>query len=431
MKLTEQRIAKLTVEQGRKDRLIFDDMQRGLAVRVTATGGRSYLAQYTLHGRKHRVALGACSALSLAKAREAASAVMGDVAKGKNPAVDRREATAQAKRARDRLTLDALIDRWSDLHLSQKRPRYASEATRALRYAFQRHLERPAEELDRAAVVRALDGLTRKEPKAKGGETSPAKLKGTAIAGRTGAYGRAVYAWAVKRGVVQSNPFASLPAMASTAKRERVLSDAELIKLWEAAGKSIEPYSSIVRLLLLTGQRREEVAGMAWSELTDDLATWTIPASRTKNGTPHIVPLSEPAQDLIRKLLPDDREDMARELEARRETNALVFPGEKGVFGGWSKAKARLDTSSGVTEWRLHDLRRTLATGFQRQGVRLEVTEAVLNHVSGSRAGIVGVYQRHDWAAEKRAALNNWGGHVERIVSSKGSASNVVTLKAG
>jgi hypothetical protein len=142
MKLTERTIGKLTVERGQKDRLFFDDVQRGLAVRVTASGGRSYLAQYTLHGTKHRVPLKSCAAVSLAKARDAAAAIMGDVAKGRNPAADRKEAAAaaKAKAARDRHTLATLIDDWERLHLAHQRPRYAAEAVRALRHAFARHL---------------------------------------------------------------------------------------------------------------------------------------------------------------------------------------------------------------------------------------------------------------------------------------------------
>jgi integrase len=119
--------------------------------------------------------------------------------------------------------------------------------------------------------------------------------------------------------------------------------------------------------------------------------------------------------------------------EQRREAPRfceLAFPGLRGTFNGFSLAKAALDAKSGVTNWRLHDLRRTMATGLQRLGVRLEVTEQVLNHVSGSRAGIVGVYQRHDFAMEKRAALDAWGAHVAAIVEGRAATDNVVTLRA-
>jgi Arm DNA-binding domain len=164
MKLTERKIELEVVRPGQKDRLIFDDDQRGLAVRVTAGGSRTYLCQYSLHGKKWRVPLGACSALSLSSARAAAAAIMGDVAKGRNPAVDRKEAAAaeRAKRTRDRLTLWVLIDDWNRLHLAARRPSYAAEAVRALHFAFADVLDGAAEDLDRAAVVRALDSLTRR-----------------------------------------------------------------------------------------------------------------------------------------------------------------------------------------------------------------------------------------------------------------------------
>jgi hypothetical protein len=107
----------------------------------------------------------------------------------------------------------------------------------------------------------------------------------------------------------------------------------------------------------------------------------------------------------------------------------LVFPGEQGVFSGWSKSKARLDRRSRIAGWTLHDSRRTVATGLQKPGVRLEVTEAALNHVAESRAGIIGVYQRHTWSDEKRAALNAWGEHVGAIVEGRESGGNVTLLR--
>src|ERR1700676_721974 len=188
MKLTEGKIETLAVESGGKDRLVFDDAQRGLAVRVTAGGGRTYLVQYTLHGHKWRVPLGAYSALSLAKAREAAAAVMGDVAKGKNPAAERKDAAAaeRAKRARDRLTLRVLIEDWHRLHLAGRRAKYAAEAVRALHYAFADALDDAAEDLDRAAVVRTLDAPARRRARNRVDGTN--KAKGAALTGRTAAY---------------------------------------------------------------------------------------------------------------------------------------------------------------------------------------------------------------------------------------------------
>ena len=430
MKLTERKIERLTVDGPRKDRLVFDDTQRGLAVRVTASGGRTYLCQYTLNGHKWRVPLGACSALSLKKAREAAAAVMGNVAKGHNPATERKEAVIaeRAKRARGRLTLAVLIEDWARLHLVHRRPRYAAEAVRALRRALAKHLDRPAEDLDRRTIVHSLDTLTRHHSHRRSAEIA---APGNAVSGRTAAYGRACFAWATKRGTVHSNPFAQLPITTATTKRDRVLSDAEAAAIWRTAGETPFPYGTIIRLLMLTGQRREEVAGMTWAELSEDLATWTIPGTRTKNGVPHIVPLSQPARDILRVLLTEGSEDARRLYRDWRGEGALVFPGERGTpFKGWSKSKARLDAASGVSDWWVHDLRRTLATGLQRLGVRLEVPEAVLNHLSGTRAGIVGIYQRHDWAAEKRAALDAWAGHLLSAADGNQETAKVVTLQA-
>jgi integrase len=439
MKLTERKIERLTTERGRKDRLIFDDEQRGLAVRVTASGGRTYLCQYTLHGHKWRVPLGSCSALSLGKARAAAAVVMGDVAKGRNPAADRREAAAaeRARRTRNRLTLRVLIDDWDRLHLASRRPSYAVEAVRALHSAFADRLDDAAEDLDRIAVVRVLDSLRRRHKRKAGDDAG--KSKGAAMTGRTAAYGRAAYAWALKRGSVSVNPFASLPIGKSIAKRERVLSDRELVEVWRAAGDASSPYGSIIRLLILTGQRRGEVAGMTWNEISEDWMAWTIPGERTKNGLAHTVPLSAAARDLLNAALPKGMKD-------EPANGLLVLPGALGTpFAGWSKAKRTLDQAimeartnaaarAGVqpaplVAWSVHDLRRTVATGFQRLGVRLEVTEAVLNHISGSRGGIAGVYQRHDWAAEKRAALDSWAAHVVYLTEGHSPSGKVLVCQ--
>ena len=144
-------------------------------------------------------------------------------------------------------------------------------------------------------------------------------------------------------------------------------------------------------------------------------STWTIPACRAKNNATHIVPLSAAAQALLRNL---------------PRSGDLVFPGLRGAFNGFSKSKAALDAQSGVADWRLHDLRRAAQVALRRLGVRLEVTEAILNHVAGARAGIVGVYQRHDWADEKRTALEAWGDHVMALIEGKRAATNVIPLPA-
>ena len=196
MKLTQRKIENLECPPGRRDMMVFDDEQAGLGVRVTASGGKSFLAQYTLAGAKRRVPLGSCNAIPLASAREAARAILGDVAKGRDPAHDRLQRAVEAKRkaARDILTLDALIGQWAALRLADRRASYAAEAVRALRFAFVKQLPLPAADLERVVVVRVLDKLA-----------SNGRI---AMANRTAAYGRACYHWAIKRSALHGNPFA-------------------------------------------------------------------------------------------------------------------------------------------------------------------------------------------------------------------------------
>jgi len=181
-----------------------------------------------------------------------------------------------------------------------------------------------------------------------------------------------------------------------------VLSNDELRAVWTVAG-DLGDFGIIVQLLILTGQRREEIGGMTWQELDVEKALWSIPAERSKNRQAHEVPLSNPALMLLQTRQHHDQRD-------------LVFGIGKGPFSGWSKAKARLDTRSGVQNWRLHDLRRTVVTGMAETGIQPHIIEAVVNHISGHKAGIAGVYNRAAYGPEKRSAMAAWADHVQAVV---------------
>ena len=158
------------------------------------------------------------------------------------------------------------------------------------------------------------------------------------------------------------------------------------------------PFGDIIRLLILTGARRNEIGSLRWSEINGDVAS--LKGERTKNGEPHNIPLSKGAAIVLQRV-------------PRIANSERVFTTNgKTSVSGWSRAKRKLDELSKVKDWRIHDLRRTVATGLQRLGVNLQTIEAVLGHTSGSRSGVVGVYQRHSFDAEKRAALDAWGAHV-------------------
>jgi integrase len=403
MKFTEDRIEGLECPTGKKDVFFFDSEQRGLGVRVTAGAEKgskerkSFLAQYRQAGRKRRVPLGSCAAISLKKARAAVQTIMGDVARGRDPALERKQAILEAERKAEASTLAALIVQWETLHLNDKRPNYAAAAVATLRRVFAKHLNRPATSLDRASVVRTLDALVHK---------SKAQM-----AGMTARYGSALYGWALKRGSVDANPFARVPT-APIVRRERVLSNDEIRRVW-AATAGLGAFNGIVRALLLTGARREEVAGMSWDELDADFSVWTLPSARSKNGLPHVVPLSAQMQGLLRS-------------RPRVQGHDVVFAGERGVFSGWSKSKHRLDNDSETGGWTLHDLRRTVATRLGDDlGVQPHVVEAVLNHVSGHKAGVAGVYNKASYGKEKRAALTAWDARVAAIVEGREAGGNV------
>ena len=248
-------------------------------------------------------------------------------------------------------------------------------------------------------IIAVLDGISARTP---------------ILANRLHAVLHKLFDWARSRKLVAANPCVGIERPAREQSRDRVLDDKELRKVWLAADGLGHPYAGIVKLLILTGQRRNEIAGLHWSEIDLDKGVIHLPPARTKNGLAHDVPLSASAVAIITGL--------------RRLADAdLVFTIKRQPITGFSRMKERLDKASGVTDWTLHDIRRTVASGLQRLSVRLEVTEAVLNHKSGSMAGIVSVYQKHTYAPEKRTALEAWASYVTELVENEHKRPTNVT----
>jgi integrase len=232
------------------------------------------------------------------------------------------------------------------------------------------------------------------------------------MARRVHGYLHRLFVWAVGRDIIAVNPATNLPLPGSETRRDRVLTDAELLAVWSSTEALGFPFGPAYRLLILTGARREEIGRLKWSEIDGD--TIKLKGERTKNGEPHNIPLSAPARALLETL-------------PRFAGGDFVFStdGHKHV-STWSNAKERIDALVKIEPWRLHDFRRSVATGLQRLGVNLQVIEAILGHVGGSRSGIVAVYQRHSFEREARAALEAWGRHVLGLV--EGKTENVVQL---
>lgn len=225
-----------------------------------------------------------------------------------------------------------------------------------------------------------------------------------------------LFRWLLRHRRVTSNPTTSVWRPSPGPARERVLTNAEIIKVWQTADRVNPTYAAAIRLLLLTGARRAEVGGMRRSELSADGTEWTIPSERAKNHRQHLVPLPPIARQIISDL-PQIACDFVLTTNGRASIN------------GWSQDKKRIDALLGpsVPHWTLHDLRRTAATGMAEIGIAPHIIEAVLNHVSGHKGGVAGIYNRARYAEEKKVALARWAAHIEGLV--RGKDAKVLALR--
>ena len=398
MRLTKLNINALKIPEGKSEIIVFDEQLPGFGIRIRAGGKRSWVCQYRVGGSKQRrVSVGSVEALDPDEARKRAREILARVQLGGDPQVEK-----HAKRDRAHLTLGNVIGKYLAGYAERRLgPRTLVEVRRALTTQWKPLHEASADTLTRGAVASRLAEI--------------AEESGPFAANRARSYLSAALNWAIEQGIVDENPVHATGKLAKEISRERVLSDAELAEVWQQVGWG--DYASVIKLLLLTGQRREEVAGMLWSEVNFDNALWSIGANRTKNGRPHDVPLTDSALSILEKA-------------ERRQEREYVFGRGDGPFSGWSKAKVALDKrilaarraidpkAKPMPPWRIHDLRRTAATRMADLGVQPHVIEAVLNHVSGHRAGVAGTYNRAMYSAEKKAALKLWAEHLRQFVAS-------------
>ena len=392
--LTEVAIKSLT--GGDKRREFPDGKVTGLYLVVQPSGNRSWALRYRAAGKPKKLTIGPYPVVGLAEARKRAMAALGEVAGGDDPAAAKTAKRVAAKAAKDDM-VETVVDDFVR-HYAARQTRDWRETERILKKdVMSRWRGRRLSEIEKKNVAKLLDEIV-----ARGAPVG---------ANRVFAQLRKMCAWAVGRGIIAHNPCVGISRPSAELPRERVLSDIELALVWGAAERLGFPFGPTVRLLILTGQRRDEVGGLVWDELDLDGAVWTLPAARSKNRREHTIPLAPAAVEILRA-------------QTHFEDSAFVFsPGERPP-SGFAKAKERLDkrvaqlnNGEPVAHWTLHDLRRTAASGMARLGVDLPVIEKVLNHVSGSFAGIVGIYQRHDFAQEKRGALGAWAAHVGAVVT--------------
>jgi integrase len=414
--LTDVTIKKLLSTPPAERREVPDGKIAGLYFVHQPSGATSWALRYRADGASRKLTLGNFPALTLAQARRKAEEARGRIARGEDPAAAKTAARAAARAEKEAETdlVENVVEKFIERH-AKAQTRDWRETKRLLeRNAVARWKGRRLSSIAPPQIHDLLDSIIDRG--------SPI------VANRVLTQLKVMAEFAVQRGIIAVNPFAGIKAPSSERgrARERVLDDDETKLVWRASDELGGPFGAIIKILLLTGGRRDEVADMEWRELDLEARLWTLPAARSKNGRQHSIPLSDKAMEVLRSL-------------PRIERSKFVFTASRpkpiSGFDYWKRALDRAIAeraeASPIPGWVLHDLRRTVATNLQRLGVRLEVTEAVLNHVSGSRAGIVGVYQKHDYAAEKRQALDAWAKRLAEIVSGETPAANVVEFATG
>jgi integrase len=399
MKLTNANMGRLKLPLGKADAILWDDDLPRFGLRLRAGGSRAWIVQYRTDSGQRREKIGTCPPLDADAARKKAKQILAKVQLGHDPAAEKR---TKALRASE--TFGAKIVRFLARKKAQARPRYYQEIERHLNVQAKPLHGLPLTSIERRTIAALLGDIAQRS--ASAADHCRASLS-------------AFFVWAMKEGLIETNPVANTNRHSDAKARERVLSNAEIAKVWSALPADHEAapdqYAAIVKLLLLTGQRRQEIAALRWSEIDFERAVISLPGERTKNHRDHEVPLSEAALKILVTI-------------PRWENRDLVFGFGEGAFSGWSHCKARLDAKAKIEPFTLHDLRRTLVTKMGEDlGILPHVVEAITNHISGFRAGVAGVYNKAVYAAEKRQALDRWADHLIAIV--EGRESNVTTLR--
>lgn len=418
--LTKSIIDRLVPVPGKRDRMLFDGEIAGFGVRATSAGHKVFFFQYRHGGQLRRYKIGAYGAMTLHQARTAAEALRVAVAAGGDPvgatkaAEAAREAAVAARAVEDAFTVTVLLDRWAATALADRSATYRKEAPRAVRVLLGPLAASPAPSLTKRQVQGAVDAAI---------VTTPVQ----GVMARN--YGRAAFNWAMRRGYVTANPFAAIAIERRERPRDRVLTDAELGDIWRATGSMVYPFGPLIRIMVLTMQRRGEVAGMTWREVSPDLATWTIPAARAKNGRQHQVHLVEAARVILRSV-------------PRAPNCDLVFTTTgTSVVSGFNRARTVLAAKIGMATtpaapsgtgspaaWVLHDFRRTGVTKLAELGIAPHIADRILNHVAGTIRGVMATYQRFEFLPERQRALEIWAAHVLAVAEGEPAASNVTTF---
>ena len=363
---------------------IADAVLPGLYLIVQPTGAKSWAVRYRMGLRTRKLTLpGRYPVLSLAKARDAARMALESVTVGADPAAAKHAGTP----ADD--TLAAYTALYREKHVSRLRPGTAANTNRELEHMQDAWPGRTLQSISKKDVVAVIDKAMKRGPSAGVMAWKVAK---------------AFFGWCEAREDDFASPARSIRKPAKEKSRERVLDDNELALTWAAADHDGGPAGALVKLLILTGARRNEITELSRDEIKAEAIE--LPGERTKNGLPHTIPLTP----LMRRIL-----------ETLPGTGKFVLNGQDRPFGDHSGAKEKI--APAIRPWTLHDLRRSFASGLQRLGVAPHIVELALNHRSGTFSGVAGIYQRHRYAKEVRDAFDLWSQHIETLRTKKAAAA--------
>lgn len=360
---------------------VHDILCPGFSLRVFPTGRKVFTVKYRYGLKQRRLPIGVHPRMSLAEARIKAIEALRLIDDGIDPAARRRQLG---------MKVEAIC---GDFIRQYARPRNRSwkEAERILEREFvAAHGQRDIREIKRHDILELMDGAIERGASYQ--------------ANRIHSNLRKLFNWCMERGIVEVSPVMGTKPPTREQARDRVLNDDEIRAVLKVCANEPYPFGQFVPLLLATAQRRGELSQLKWSQVDLDAKQWVIPAGLSKNGKPHVVPLNDFAIRLLAEIprLTDD-------------CDWVFSTTRRSPISGFSKALRHIHTESETSEWRLHDLRRTAASGMARAGIAPHVIEKVLNHISGTISGVAAVYNRYGYDAERREALDKWGGFLDGL----------------
>ncbi len=402
--LTDLALRRLVPPAGQRIEL-WDAYIEGFGFRSTKHGQGSFFVMYRVDGRQRRQTLGRFPAMTLEDARQQARDALTKARNGIDPAIER-DLKAEMETRRKARTVEGAVRDFIALY-PRYRPSTRAEVERLLRREVLPLIgPLPVSDVTRRDVARLVNVVAD-----RGSGTTANRLL---------SYLQAFFRWLVERGELEATPCVNLGKPTPERSRDRVLDDAELATIWRAADAMATPFVRLVQLLILTGQRRGEVAAIRPCDVDLKASVWTLPREFTKSDRVHVVPLSRPAVEILDCMLrPAKAEPPAADALLFTPARMWLAKGDAmRAMSGWTKLKTALDAKAAelagdpLAPWTLHDLRRTVASGMAGLAVAPHVVERLLNHSSGAIRGVAAIYNRHSYQPEMRAAVESWAKHV-------------------